>query len=416
MRDKHPIHTTISTDALRVLERYEKEFGAKNTVLERALLGMDKLRFRDKIDAQSVNKMIKRIRTGIPGFDPLIEGGIPEGSILVVTGPPGTGKTTFSLQFLMEGLRNNERCIFFSSEEGADQLIREAARFRWDIGKYIDAGFLEVFGAVTLTPEQIIEIFETFKPKRVVFDSLSVFFDLKDFRRSFQWRIILKEIKKQKITTITITEKMYGLEVKQFDDFDFAGDLLVFLDRERNTANGGNGEEYRFYLDKARMTSRAKECFHSIVAGDNGLHLNGKKHLEQVIEEKISQKERSASHESGTMKSLKEIADKISKDDAETEKQTVPAKKRDVKRSVLTKNMKKIISVLNLAGGILSQIEIAQKTGIGPTNLAGPRGPLTRLEDLEMVEIDKSKKAHIVSLKKTSENSRREETGKEALE
>jgi len=39
MRDKHPIHTTISTDALRVLERYEKELGAKNTVLERALLG-----------------------------------------------------------------------------------------------------------------------------------------------------------------------------------------------------------------------------------------------------------------------------------------------------------------------------------------------------------------------------------------
>jgi len=38
MRDKHPIHTTLSTDAMKILERYEIELGTKNTVLERALL------------------------------------------------------------------------------------------------------------------------------------------------------------------------------------------------------------------------------------------------------------------------------------------------------------------------------------------------------------------------------------------
>ena len=135
MRDKHPIHTTLSTDAMRILERYENELGAKNIVLERALLGMDKLRFKEKIDNQSIIRIVKRISTGIPSFDGLIEGGIPEGFIAIVTGPPGTGKTTFSLQFLMEGVRNNERCIFFSFEETAEQLIKQTIRFGWNIGE-----------------------------------------------------------------------------------------------------------------------------------------------------------------------------------------------------------------------------------------------------------------------------------------
>ena len=95
MRDKHPIHTTLNTDAMRVLERYEKELGAKNIVLERALLGMDKLRFKEKIDQQSISRIIKRIRTGIPGVDDLLEGGIPEGFVVVVTGPPAQEKLHF---------------------------------------------------------------------------------------------------------------------------------------------------------------------------------------------------------------------------------------------------------------------------------------------------------------------------------
>ena len=183
MRDKHPIHTTISTEALRILERYEKEMGAKNTVLERALMGMDKLRFKDKIDPQSINRFIKRVNVGIVGVDELIEGGIPEGFIVVVTGPPGTGKTTFSLQYLMEGLKKDERCIYFSFEEKVDQIIKQSIRYGWDIGEYIDKGYLEIFGFTMLSSEEIAEIFNVFKQKRIVFDSLNTFFVIDDFLR-----------------------------------------------------------------------------------------------------------------------------------------------------------------------------------------------------------------------------------------
>jgi len=277
MRDKHPIHTTISTDALRVLERYEKELGAKNTVLERALLGMDKLRFKEKIDTQSVSRIIKRVKVGIPGVDELTEGGIPDGFVVVVTGPPGTGKTTFSLQFLMEGLKNNEKCIFFSFEEKVEHLIKQSLRFGWDIGKYIDNGYLEIFGFTMLSTEEIIEIFDVFKPKRIVFDSLNTFFEIHDFRRSSQWRNILKEIREKKMTCLAITEKRYGLDVKEFDEFDFMGDGVIFFDK-RQRHDLDPYPTYYIQIQKMRIT-KINEMPHPFIFTDRGLELIGNKGL-----------------------------------------------------------------------------------------------------------------------------------------
>ncbi len=108
MNDKHPIHTTLSTNAMRILERYEKELGTKNAVLERALMGMDKFHFRN-IHPEEMKTIIKRAKTGIFELDKLLGGGIPEGFVIAVTGPPGTGKTTFSMKFLLEGLKNNKK-------------------------------------------------------------------------------------------------------------------------------------------------------------------------------------------------------------------------------------------------------------------------------------------------------------------
>jgi len=277
MRDKHPIHTTISTDALRVLERYEKELGAKNTVLERALLGMDKLRFKEKIDTQSVSRIIKRVKVGIPGVDELTEGGIPDGFVVVVTGPPGTGKTTFSLQFLMEGLKNNEKCIFFSFEEKVEHLIKQSLRFGWDIGKYIDNGYLEIFGFTMLSTEEIIEIFDVFKPKRIVFDSLNTFFEIHDFRRSSQWRNILKEIREKKMTCLAITEKRHGLDVKEFDEFDFMGDGVIFFDK-RQRHDLDPYPTYYIQIQKMRIT-KINEMPHPFIFTDRGLELIGNKGL-----------------------------------------------------------------------------------------------------------------------------------------
>jgi KaiC/GvpD/RAD55 family RecA-like ATPase len=47
----------------------------------------------------------KRIPTGIPGLDPMIEGGFPVGKSYLVTGEPGSGKTIFCMQYILQGLR-----------------------------------------------------------------------------------------------------------------------------------------------------------------------------------------------------------------------------------------------------------------------------------------------------------------------
>ncbi|TRZ88484.1 MAG: circadian clock protein KaiC [Methanosarcinales archaeon] len=273
MNDKHPIHTTLSTDAMRILERYEIELGTKNQVLERALLGMDKLRFKDKIDTQSISRIIKRVNTGIPGLDGLIEGGIPEGFVVIVTGPPGTGKTTFSLQFLMEGIRNNERCIFFSFEEMAEQLIKQTIRFGWDIGEYVDKGYLEIFGFSRFSTEEIIEIIDIFKPKRIVFDSLNIFSDISDFRRSPQWRNILKVIKDKKITCLAVTEKSHGDSANEFDDFDFMGDGVISFDKKQKN-EFDTYPTCKIQIQKMRLT-KANEIPHQFVIKENGIEVIG---------------------------------------------------------------------------------------------------------------------------------------------
>ncbi len=273
MRDRHPIHTTLSTDAMRVLKRYETEFGSMNMVLERALMGMDKLRFKEKIDAQSISNIIKRVKTGVPGFDELVEGGIPEGFVVVVTGTPGTGKTIFSMQFLMEGLNNNEKCIFFSFEENVEQLVKQSIRFGWDVGEYIDKGYLEIFGLTMLSTEEIIEIFDVFKPKRIVFDSINAFSDTGYPRRFSAWRNILKAIKEKKTTCLAITEKKQGLKVREFDDFDFMSDGILFFDKKQMNLV----DHYMTYLmeiQKMRIT-KTNETPHQFVISEHGIQLRG---------------------------------------------------------------------------------------------------------------------------------------------
>src|SRR4030067_1896771 len=269
MNDKHPIHTTLSTDAMRILERYEIELGTKHRVLERALLGMDKLRYKDKIDTQSISRIIKRVNTGIPGFDGLIEGGIPEGFLVIVPGPPGTGKTTFSLQFLMDGIRNNERCIFFSFEEMAEQLIKQTIRFGWDIGEYVDKGYLEIFGFSRFSTEEIIEIIDIFKPKRIVFDSLNICSDISDFRSPPQWRNILKVIKDKKITCLAVTEKSHGGNAMGFDEFDFMGDGVISLDKKQKN-DLDTYPTCNIQIQKMRLT-KVNEIAHQFIINENGI-------------------------------------------------------------------------------------------------------------------------------------------------
>jgi len=74
-----------------------------------------------------------KVDTGIPGLDDLVDGGFPEGRVILVIGGPGTGKTILCSQFLYKGMyEKNEPGVFVSFDESKSQFYSEMKQFGWD--------------------------------------------------------------------------------------------------------------------------------------------------------------------------------------------------------------------------------------------------------------------------------------------
>jgi KaiC/GvpD/RAD55 family RecA-like ATPase len=81
---------------------------------------------------------MNRIKTGINGFDKLIEGGFPEGRSILISGGTGTGKTIFSMQFLINGTKEDEPGIYLTLDERPDLIREDMLRFGWNIRELED--------------------------------------------------------------------------------------------------------------------------------------------------------------------------------------------------------------------------------------------------------------------------------------
>jgi circadian clock protein KaiC len=74
-----------------------------------------------------------RLSTGVPGLDEILGGGLPEGQLYVVEGDPGSGKTTFSLQFLMAGAKAGERVLYVTLAETSAEIDQVARSHGWSL-------------------------------------------------------------------------------------------------------------------------------------------------------------------------------------------------------------------------------------------------------------------------------------------
>jgi circadian clock protein KaiC len=122
-----------------------------------------------------------RITTGIPGLDPLVNGGYLLGSTTVVAGISGVGKSVMGLQYLAEGARLGQHSLMLSLDEPVPQIIRNANSIGIDLERMIGTGTVRVQYD---TPQEIEidrhfhnveELVKEFKPTRVLFDSLSTY-------------------------------------------------------------------------------------------------------------------------------------------------------------------------------------------------------------------------------------------------
>ena len=124
-----------------------------------------------------------RIRTGIAGLDKVVNGGFKQGSVNLVSGNAGSGKTTFAMQFLVEGLKAGESGIYITFEEKKSKLYSDFLEFGWNLEQYESMGLLKF---LEYTPEQIKRaiaegggtmdaLVSQMNTKRIVIDSITSF-------------------------------------------------------------------------------------------------------------------------------------------------------------------------------------------------------------------------------------------------
>jgi len=93
--------------------------------------------------------MVERVKTGIPGMDEILHGGVPKRNVVLLAGGPGTGKSIFGQQYLWSGLRNGEPGVFVALEEHPVQVRINMAQFGWDVRPYEEKGLFAMVDAFT---------------------------------------------------------------------------------------------------------------------------------------------------------------------------------------------------------------------------------------------------------------------------
>lgn len=125
---------------------------------------------------------VPRIKTGIQGLDKSLNGGFPQGNTVLVSGGAGTGKSTFCLQYIINGATLfGERGLYVSTEQNREELYKQAGGFNWKLAdleqkNLIKVAFFDVTGADGFL-DKLTKLVEEFKPKRMVIDSLTTLTD-----------------------------------------------------------------------------------------------------------------------------------------------------------------------------------------------------------------------------------------------
>ncbi len=129
------------------------------------------------------------VPSGIEGLDDILRGGLPQNCLSLISGAPGTGKTTLAMQFLLHGVAQGERCLYVTLSETQREISKIARSHGWDLSRIHVKELipternpsanaqLTVFNPSEIelgeTTEAMIRVVDQIRPHRVVLDSLS---------------------------------------------------------------------------------------------------------------------------------------------------------------------------------------------------------------------------------------------------
>ena len=192
------------------------------------------------------DKVLKKVPTGIAGFDEITYGGLPQGRPSLICGSAGCGKTLFSLEFLVRGATQyNEPGVFIAFEESKEDLIKNVASLGFDLQSLIDEQKIYI-DYLYIDPNEIHETgeydleglfirlntaIEKVGAKRVAIDTIEVLYSTfkqhnilrSEINRLFKW------LREKGLTTIITGEKgektltRHGLE-------EYVSDCVIALD------------------------------------------------------------------------------------------------------------------------------------------------------------------------------------------
>ena len=200
------------------------------------------------------DKKREKCVTGIEGLDTILNGGIPRGNSVLVTGSCGTGKTTLSLEFLVHGALEGENCLFISVTEASEKMLNNVVPYDFFDESLIEEGkltFVDMpdiyeelelleksefsFKEINALVDRIEEMVVEKDVKRVVIDSVtSVCFQLKTEEKIRDFMLnLMKTLSHHGCTSLLVSEispeeprySRYGVEEAIADGIIMMGNL-----------------------------------------------------------------------------------------------------------------------------------------------------------------------------------------------
>ena len=214
-------------------------------------------------------------RTGIDYFDEcILKNGFPDGSLILVAGEPGAGKTIFSATFVYNGAKKfGEKGIYISLAETKKEFYESMKQLGMNFEELENKGLFKFVDLVTVREETIKKEIELlmneiikFQPKRIVVDSISVFAQVLGVEgtRVFLHTMLGRFIKTYNSTALLIAEKAIGAEKIGYGIEEFVVDGVIVLRYQ------SFGEVTRRVMEipKMRRKSIEKSCYEYVITQD----------------------------------------------------------------------------------------------------------------------------------------------------